>query len=77
MEFIANFGFGELDADFCVDDGPEKYSAIGGREIEAYEEIYIIGGNSSDVLYAFDAKNDWRVVEVSGGFGQSSRRECP
>lgn len=65
LEFLANFGFGELDAAFYVDDGPEKYSTIGGREIEGYEGVYIIGGSSSDVLYAFDAKNNWQVVEVS------------
>lgn len=65
LEFLAGFGFGELDAAFYVDDGPEKYSNICGREIEGYEGIYIIGGNSSDVLYGFDAKNNWQVVEVS------------
>ncbi|MCQ2995044.1 SMI1/KNR4 family protein [Pseudomonas syringae] len=65
LEFLGSFGFGELDAAFYVDDGPEKYSTICGREYVDYEGIYVIGGNSSDLLYAFDAKNDWQVVEVS------------
>lgn len=65
LEFLENFGFGELDAAFYVDDGPEKYSTICGREVEGYEGVYVIGGSSSDVLYAFDAKNNWQVVEVS------------
>lgn len=65
LEFIAEFGFGELDAAFYLDDGPEKYSNICGREVEGCEGVYVFGGNSSDVLYAFDAKNNWQVVEVS------------
>ncbi|MFK7702654.1 SMI1/KNR4 family protein [Pseudomonas caspiana] len=65
LEFLASFGFGELDAAFYVDDGPESYSAICGRKVEKYEGIYVIGGDSSDLLYAFDAKNDWQVVGVS------------
>lgn len=65
LEFLSEFGFGELDAAFHLDDGPEKYSTICGREIEGYEGIYVFGGNSSDVLYAFDAKNNWQIVEVS------------
>ncbi|QKS83060.1 SMI1/KNR4 family protein [Pseudomonas bijieensis] len=65
LEFLTEFGFGELDAAFHLDDGPEKYSTICGREIEGYEGVYVFGGNSSDVLYAFDAKNNWQVVEIS------------
>ncbi|WP_329891272.1 SMI1/KNR4 family protein [Stenotrophomonas sp. SMYL11] len=65
LEFIAEFGFGELDAAFHLDDGPERYSTICGREVEGYEGIYVFGGNSGDVLYAFDAENNWQVVEVS------------
>lgn len=65
LEFLKEFGFGELDAAFHLDDGPEKYSAICGQEIERYEGMYVFGGNSSDVLYAFDTKHNWRVVEIS------------
>lgn len=65
LEFLTEFGFGELDAAFHLDDGPEKYSNICGREIAGYEGMYVFGGNSSDVLYAFDATNNWRVVEIS------------
>lgn len=65
LEFLTEFGFGELDAAFHLDDGPEKYSTICGRDIEGYDGIYVFGGNSSDVLYAFDAKNNWQVVEIS------------
>lgn len=65
LEFLTEFGFGELDAAFHLDDGPEKYSTICGREIEGYEGIYVFGGNSSDVLYAFDAINNWQIVEIS------------
>lgn len=28
LEFLTEFGFGELDAAFHLDDGPEKYSTI-------------------------------------------------
>ncbi|WP_439448575.1 hypothetical protein [Stenotrophomonas sp. ATs4] len=69
LEFLTEFGFGELDAAFYIDDGPEKYSTICGREIEGYDVIYVFGGNSSDVLYAFDAKNNWQVVEINSELG--------
>ncbi|MGE7956731.1 SMI1/KNR4 family protein [Pseudomonas sp. NPDC089530] len=65
LEFLADFGFGELDAAFYVDDGPVKYSSISGREIEGYEGMYVFAGNSSDALYAFDSRNNWSVVEIS------------
>ncbi|OPA94841.1 SMI1/KNR4 family protein [Pseudomonas fluorescens] len=65
LEFLTEFGFGELDAAFHLDDGPEKYSTLCGREIEGSEGMYVFGGNSSDVLYAFDAKKDWQIVEIS------------
>ncbi|TNF80349.1 SMI1/KNR4 family protein [Pseudomonas sp. ICMP22404] len=65
LEFLADFGFGELDAAFYVDDGPVKYSSISGREIDGYDGVYVFAGNSSDVLYAFDSKNSWSVVEIS------------
>ncbi|UFH49285.1 SMI1/KNR4 family protein [Pseudomonas sp. KNUC1026] len=56
LEFVREFGYGELDAAFYLDDGLNKYSDICGRPIEGYEALYVFGGNSSDVLYAFDAK---------------------
>ncbi|MGY1919821.1 SMI1/KNR4 family protein [Pseudomonas tolaasii] len=65
MEFLTEFGFGELDAAFHLDDGLEKYSTLCGREIAGFEDMYVFGGNSSDVLYAFDAKKDWQIVEIS------------
>jgi hypothetical protein len=33
LEFLTEFGFGGLDAAFHLDDGPEKYSTICGREM--------------------------------------------
>ncbi|GID07702.1 SMI1/KNR4 family protein [Pseudomonas sp. 008] len=71
LEFLADFGFGELDAAFYVEDGPVKYSSISHGEVNGYEGMYVFAGNSSDVLYAFDSKNGWAVVEISseaGGF---------
>ncbi|MGF6317058.1 SMI1/KNR4 family protein [Pseudomonas frederiksbergensis] len=65
LEFLADFGFGELDAAFYVDDGPVKYSSMSGREIDGYEGMYVFAGNSSDVLYAFDSRDNWSVVEIS------------
>lgn len=65
LEFLADFGFGELDAAFYVDDGPVKYSSMSGREINGYEGMYVFAGNSSDVLYAFDSRSSWSVVEIS------------
>ncbi|MGE7961345.1 SMI1/KNR4 family protein [Pseudomonas sp. NPDC089918] len=65
LEFLADFGFGELDAAFYVNDGPVKYSSMSGREVDGYEGVYVFAGNSSDVLYAFDSRDNWSVVEIS------------
>jgi hypothetical protein len=65
LEFLADFGFGELDAAFYVNDGPVKYSFMSGREVDGYEGMYVFAGNSSDVLYAFDSRDNWSVVEIS------------
>jgi hypothetical protein len=65
LEFLADFGFGELDAAFYVNDGPVKYSSMSGREVDGYEGMYVFSGNSSDVLYAFDSRDNWSVVEIS------------
>lgn len=65
LNFLAEFGFGELDAAFYMDDSPVKYSSICGREIDGHEGLYVFGGNSSEMLYAFDSKNDWTIVQIS------------
>jgi hypothetical protein len=65
LEFLADFGFGELDAAFYVNDGPVKYSSMSGREVDGYEGMYVFSGISSDVLYAFDSRDNWSVVEIS------------
>ncbi|PYC36084.1 SMI1/KNR4 family protein [Pseudomonas soli] len=65
LRFLAEFGFGELDSAFYVDDGPVKYASISDRNVEGGEGLYVFAGNSSDLLYAFDAKNSWRIVAVS------------
>jgi len=65
LEFLANFGFGELDAAFHVEDGLQKYSTIVGRETERYKDAYIFAGSSSGTLYAFDRKNHWSIIEIS------------
>ncbi|MGY2074204.1 SMI1/KNR4 family protein, partial [Pseudomonas reactans] len=41
MEFLTEFGFGELDAAFHLDDGLEKYSTLCGREIAGFEDMYV------------------------------------
>jgi hypothetical protein len=64
IDFMSQFGFGELDAAFYLDDGPVLYDTIFKREIEQYKGMYVFAGNSSDVLYAFDSLNNWRVVTL-------------
>ncbi|MBH0059383.1 hypothetical protein I6F65_20800 [Pseudoalteromonas sp. SWXJZ94C] len=65
IEFIAEFGFGDLDSTFYLDDGPVSYITIFKRDIEQYIGMYIFASNSSDILYAFDSLNNWIVVELS------------
>ncbi|SBT16759.1 hypothetical protein MGA5115_00843 [Marinomonas gallaica] len=64
IEFLSQFGFGELDAAFYLDDGPIPYTTIFNREIDLYKGMYVFAGNSSDILYAFDSLNNWRVVTL-------------
>lgn len=65
LEFLAELGTGDLDAAFYVDPAPAKYSSIVGKEVEEYKGMYVVAGNQSGVLYAFDCENDWSVVEIS------------
>lgn len=65
LAFLSAFGFGELDAAFHLDDGPEHYSTLSGREIAGGEGLYVFGGNQSDLLYAFNSKSGWQVVQIS------------
>lgn len=65
LEFLADFGFGELDAAFYVEDGPVKYSAIAHEQVNECPGMYVFAGSSSGVLSAFDSGNNWVVVEIS------------
>ena len=65
LDFLAFFGFGELDPAFCIEDGPVIYSSIYGREINGFEGMYVFAGNSGETLYAFDSRNHWAIVELS------------
>ena len=65
LAFLSAFGFGELDAAFNLDDGPEHYTTLTGREIAGGEGLYVFGGNQSDLLYAFNSKSGWHVVQIS------------
>lgn len=64
LEFLEQFGFGDLDSALYIEDGPVKYAAIARCEVEAYRHMYVFAGTGSGVLYAFDAENDWSVVEI-------------
>lgn len=77
LEFMAVWGYGELDAAFYVDPAPVKYSSVVGIEVAEYSGMYVFAGNSSDLLYAFDSSNHWSVVEIcseTDGFDPVSMR---
>lgn len=65
LDFLKIFGFGELDPAFYIDDGLSTYSSICGRNIEAFEGVYIFAGNSGEILYGFDSQSHWAIVELS------------
>uniref|UniRef100_UPI0030DCDB24 SMI1/KNR4 family protein n=1 Tax=unclassified Pseudomonas TaxID=196821 RepID=UPI0030DCDB24 len=64
LEFLEQFGFGDLDSALYIEDGPVKYAAIAKCEVDAYRHLYVFAGSGSGVLYAFDAENDWAIVEI-------------
>ncbi|WP_231998938.1 SMI1/KNR4 family protein [Pseudomonas cedrina] len=64
LAFLGTFGFGDLDSALYIEDGPDKYAAIAGCEVDAYSRMYVFAGTSDGVLYAFDAGNNWSIVEI-------------
>ena len=64
LEFLEQFGFGDLDSALYIEDGPVKYAAIAKCEVDAYRHMYVFASSGSGVLYAFDAENDWSIVEI-------------
>lgn len=64
LAFLGTFGFGDLDSALYIEDGPDKYAAIAGREVDAYSRMYVFASTGAGVFYAFDAGNNWSVVEI-------------
>jgi len=64
LAFLGIFGFGDLDSALYIEDGPDKYASVAGCEVDAYSRMYVFAGTSDGVLYAFDAGNNWSIVEI-------------
>ena len=64
LEFLDQFGFGDLDSALYIEDGPVKYAAMAKCEVDAYRHMYVFASTGNGVLYAFDAENDWSIVEI-------------
>lgn len=64
LEFLEQFVFGELDSALYIEDGPTKYSVVAGCDVVAYRNMYVFASTGSGVLYAFDAANNWSIVEI-------------
>ncbi|MCM2380913.1 SMI1/KNR4 family protein [Pseudomonas marginalis] len=64
LEFLEQFGFGELDSALYIEDGPTKYSVVTGCDVVAYRNMYVFASTGSGVFYAFDVANDWSIVEI-------------
>lgn len=65
IEFMATYGFGELDAAFYLDDAPKSYCSIVGEYLPVYSGKYVFSGNSSEIFFAFDSLRKWQVVAIS------------
>lgn len=65
IEFMKNFGFGEIDAALYINDGPTKYSKICGKETPSNKNLYVFAGDSSELLYAFDVSENFSIIEIS------------
>lgn len=64
LEFLATFGFGELDCALYVSDGPVRYTAIADADAGIYAGLYVFAGDSCEVSYAFDTRSNWAIVEL-------------
>ncbi|MGC6371152.1 SMI1/KNR4 family protein [Pseudomonas sp. K2I15] len=64
LEFLATFGFGELDCAFYVSDGPVRYAAQADGDAGIYAGLYVFAGDSCEGSYAFDTRNNWAIVEL-------------
>ncbi|UOB24275.1 SMI1/KNR4 family protein [Pseudomonas orientalis] len=64
LAFLGAFGFGDLDSALYIEDGPAKYAAIAGCDVDAYSRMYVFAATTSDVFYAFDVGNNWSIVEI-------------
>jgi len=72
LAFISTFGFGDLDSALYIEGGPDKYAVIAGCEVDAYRRMYVFAGTSDGVLYAFDAGNNWSIVEIDSEMDEVS-----
>ena len=65
IHFLEKFGAGELDASFCLDEEPVIWSEIFPKERSHLEGLYIFASDLSEYSFAFDSKNNYKVMEIA------------
>lgn len=68
LMFVQNFGTGQLGYSFFIDPKPIPHEILFGRNIPAYDGMYIFGSDLSEVVYAFDSNREWKVVEIDSEY---------
>ena len=64
LNFLEQYGVGELSSFFRIDYELLDYKEIYGQKIKELEGMLIFASDIGDYLYAFDTKNNWEVVDI-------------
>lgn len=65
LKFLEEFGFGELDASFWIEEQPLYWNEIFPAERAHLEGMYIFATDQGEYCYAFDSNNNNVVVEIA------------
>ncbi len=65
LEFLTEFGYGELDSSFYIEESPIKWNEIFPREREHLEGLFIFATDQGENCFAFDSKEQFKVVEIA------------
>ncbi len=64
VNFLTQFGYGELDASFFIEAAPAIWSDIYPKERNHLDGLYIFATNQGEYTFAFDKNNSCKVVEI-------------
>ncbi len=64
INFLLQYGIGELSIAFRIDSEILPHQEIYGRTIKELDGMLVFGSDIGEYTYAFDTKNNWEVVDI-------------